>query len=103
MFGEHDVLYRRRRVVKVDFVWPRSGLRMILVQIESRINLCSFYIPRLQESHVVIGSKDTFYYGLGSWFPLKPGRDLFRNASFPVDACTITLDQTERADADAII
>ena len=42
------------------------------------------------------------YYGLGSWFPLKPGRDIFREARCPVDACTITLDQTQTADADAI-
>ena len=44
-----------------------------------------------------------FYYGLGRWFPLKPGRDMFIEARCPVDTCTITLDQKQTADADAIV
>jgi hypothetical protein len=47
--------------------------------------------------------KILFYYGLGSWFPLTPGRDMFRDARCPVDTCNITLDQTQTRDADAIV
>jgi glycoprotein 3-alpha-L-fucosyltransferase len=47
--------------------------------------------------------KILFYYGLGSWFPLKPGRDMFSEARCPVDTCTVTLDQNQTADADAIL
>ena len=47
--------------------------------------------------------KILLYYGLGSWFPLKPGRDMFREARCPVDSCTITLDQRQRTEADAIV
>ena len=47
--------------------------------------------------------KILFYYGLGSWFPLKPGRVMFRDARCPVDTCTLTLDQKQTTDADAIV
>jgi hypothetical protein len=47
--------------------------------------------------------KILFYYGLGRWIPLKPGRDMFREARCRVDTCTITLDQNQTADADAIV
>jgi len=47
--------------------------------------------------------KILLYYGLGHWFPLKPGRDMFRDARCPVDTCTITLDQKQTTEADAIV
>jgi len=47
--------------------------------------------------------KILMYYGLGSWFPLKPGRDMFREAPCPVDTCTLTLDKKQTTDADAIV
>jgi hypothetical protein len=104
MSGEHDGPYRRRRIIKVDVVWLYSGLRKTQVQIVSRANSCSFHLSRLQKSQVVRGSKRYFFYsGLGSWFHLTPGKDMFRDARCPVDACTITLDQTQTADADAFV
>jgi len=59
--------------------------------------------PSAGESSVQRLKKILFYYGLGSWFHLKPGRDMFREARCPVDACTITLDQKQTADVDAIL
>ena len=64
--------------------------------------LCSFQIlssRRLKRSCV---PKNTFYYGLGCWFLLKPSRDMFRDARLFVQNCTITVDQNQRTDADAI-
>lgn len=47
--------------------------------------------------------KILIYNGLGSWSPLKPGRDVFTQARCPVDTCTITPDKAQAADADAIL
>jgi hypothetical protein len=47
--------------------------------------------------------KILIFNGLGSWAPLKPGRDLFTQARCPVDTCTITPDKAQAADADAIL
>jgi glycoprotein 3-alpha-L-fucosyltransferase len=47
--------------------------------------------------------KILFYYGLGIWIPVKPGRDMFRDARCPVDTCTITLDQKQSRDIDSIV
>jgi glycoprotein 3-alpha-L-fucosyltransferase len=46
--------------------------------------------------------KILFYYEIGVWFPIKPGRDMFREARCPVDTCTITFDRKQAEDADAI-
>jgi hypothetical protein len=101
--GDQDGLYRRRKFLKLDVVWLWSGLRKTLVQIETRTNSCSFHLPRLRQVKWSETQKDTFYCGLGSWFPLTPGRDMFREARCPLYACTITLDTTQTADADAIL
>jgi hypothetical protein len=64
------------------------------------------FVPPSYSADDSIGQKlknILFYYGLGSWFPLKPGRDMFREARCPVDTCNITLDQNQTADADAIV
>ncbi|KAJ4444225.1 hypothetical protein ANN_06016 [Periplaneta americana] len=47
--------------------------------------------------------KILIYNGLGSWAPLKPGRDVFTQARCPVDTCTVTSNKAEAADADAIL
>ncbi|KAJ9577146.1 hypothetical protein L9F63_006268, partial [Diploptera punctata] len=47
--------------------------------------------------------KILIYNGLGSWAPLKPGRDTFTQSRCPVDTCTITANKAEAADADAIL
>ena len=47
--------------------------------------------------------KILIYNGLGSWAPLKPGRDVFTQARCPVDTCTITSEKAQAADADAIL
>lgn len=47
--------------------------------------------------------KILIFNGLGSWAPLKPGRDVFTQARCPVDTCTITSDKAQAADADAIL
>ncbi|XP_066999052.2 glycoprotein 3-alpha-L-fucosyltransferase A [Anabrus simplex] len=47
--------------------------------------------------------KILIYNGLGSWSPLKPGRDVFLQSHCPVDTCTITANKAEAADADLIL
>lgn len=47
--------------------------------------------------------KILIYNGLGSWAPLKPGRDVFTQSRCPVDTCTITSEKAQAADADAIL
>ena len=68
-------------------------------------NQLMFFPPSLSanESSSQKLKKILMYYGLGSWFPLKPGRDMFREAPCPVDTCTLTLDQKQTTDADAIL
>jgi glycoprotein 3-alpha-L-fucosyltransferase len=90
---------------------PKSGRRMALLWPEEdsgsdRITNQLMFVPpsfSAGESSVQRLKKILFYYGLGSWFPLKPGRDMFREARCPVDACIITLDQKQTADVDAIV
>ncbi|XP_049844781.1 glycoprotein 3-alpha-L-fucosyltransferase A-like [Schistocerca gregaria] len=41
------------------------------------------------------------YNGLGSWSPLRAGRDAFQHC--PVSSCTITTNKAEASDADAIL
>ena len=98
--------------------WPlpaekssKSGLRMALLWPEEdpgsdRITNQLMFVPpspSAGESNGQRLKKILLYYGLGSWWPLTPGRDMFREARCPVDTCTITLDQTQTADADAIV
>jgi glycoprotein 3-alpha-L-fucosyltransferase len=90
---------------------PKSGRRMALLWPEEdpgsdRITNQLMFVPPSSsagESSVQRLKKILFYYGLGRWFPLKLGRDMFRDARCPVDACTITLDQKQTADVDAIL
>ena len=90
---------------------PKSGNRMALLWPDEdpdsdRItNQLMFVPPSLsaKESSGQKLKKILMYYGLGSWFPLKPGRDMFREAPCPVDTCTLTLDQKQTTDADAIV
>jgi glycoprotein 3-alpha-L-fucosyltransferase len=90
---------------------PKSGSRMALLWPEEdpgsdRItNQLMFVPPSLStgESSDPRLKKILLYYGLGSWFSLKPGRDMFREARCPVDTCTLTLDQKQTAEADAIV
>jgi len=98
--------------------WPlpaekssKSGRRMALLWPEEdpgsdRITNQLIFVPPFSSASESNGQrlkKILFYYGLGSWFPLKPGRDMFRDARCPVDTCIITLDQKQTADADAIV
>ena len=90
---------------------PTSGRRMALLWPEEDpgsdriMNQLMFVPPSLStgESSSQRLKKILMYYGLGSWFRLKPGRDMFRDARCPVDTCNITLDQKQTADADAIV
>ena len=89
----------------------KSGRRMALIWPEEdpgsdRITNQLMFVPpspSAGESNGQRLKKILFYYGLGSWFPLKPGRVMFTEARCPVDTCTITLDQKETKDADAIV
>ena len=98
--------------------WPlpaaksrKSGRRMALLWPEEdpgsdRITNQLMFVPPSSSAGESSGQRlkeILFYYGLGSWFPLKLGRDMFREARCPVDTCTITLDQKQTADADAIV
>ena len=90
---------------------PKSGRRMALLWPEEdpgsdRITNQLMFVPPSSSAGESNGQrlkKILMYYGLGSWFHLKPGRDMFRKARCPVDTCTITLDQKQTADADAIL
>ena len=90
---------------------PKSGRRMALLWPEEdpgsdRITNQLMFIPPSPSTGESSGQKlkkILFYYGLGRWFPLKPGRDMFTDARCPVDTCNITLDQNQTADADAIV
>ena len=90
---------------------PKSGRRMALLWPEEdpgsdRItNQLMFVPPSPPASDISVQKLKNilFYYGLGRWFPLKPGRDMFREARCPVDTCSITLDQKKSTDADAIV
>jgi hypothetical protein len=90
---------------------PKSGRRMALLWPEEdpssdRITNQLMFVPpspSAGEANVQTLKKILLYYGLGHWFPLKPGRDMFRDAQCPVDTCTITLDQNQTTDADAIV
>ena len=90
---------------------PTSGRRMALLWPEEdpgsdRITNQLMFVPPspaagdLNDHRL---KKILFYYGLGRWFPLKAGRDMFREARCPVDTCTVTLDQNQTTDADAIV
>ena len=90
---------------------PKSGRRMALLWPEEdpgsdRITNQLMFVPPSPSAGESSGQrlkKILFYYGLGSWFPLKPGRVMFTEARCPVDTCTITLDQKQKTDADAIV
>ena len=90
---------------------PKSGRRMALLWPEEDLgsdritNQLMFVPPSLStgKSSSQKLKKILMFFGLGSWSPLKPGRDMFREARCPVDTCTITLDQTQTKDADAIV
>ena len=90
---------------------PTSGRRMALLWPEEdhgsdRITNQLMFVPPSSSGGESKGQrlkKILFYYGLGSWFPLKPGRDMFRENRCPVDTCTIMLDQKQTTDADAIL
>ena len=90
---------------------PKSGRRMALVWPEEdpgsdRITNQLMFVPLSSSTGVSTGQrlkKILFYYGLGRYIPLKPGRDMFREARCPVDTYTITLDQNQTTDADAIL
>jgi len=90
---------------------PQSGRRMALLWPEEdpgsdRITNQLMFVPPFPSASESSGhklKKILLYYGLGSWFHIKPGRDMFRETRCPVDTCTITLDQKETKDADAIV
>jgi len=90
---------------------PKSGRRMALLWPEEdpgsdRITNQLMFVPPSPSAGDLSGQmikKILFYYGLGRYIPLKPGRDMFRDARCPVDTCTITLDQRQKIDADAIV
>jgi len=101
--GEHDGPYRRRRFLQVDVVWLYSSLKKTLFQIEKEPThfRSTFFVCRRVNwsvAHII-----HLYYGLGSWFLLKRGKVMFREAHCPVDTWTLMLDQEETADADAIV
>jgi len=90
---------------------PKSRRRMALLWPEEdpgsdRITNQLMFVPPSSSAGDSSGQrlkKILIYYGLGRWFPLKPGREMFREAQCPVDTCTITLDQNQTVDADAIL
>ena len=90
---------------------PTSGRRMALLWPEEdpssdRITNQLMFVPPSSSTGESIGQKlkkILFYNGLGRWMPLKPGRDMFREYRCPVDTCSITLDQDQTIDADAIV
>jgi glycoprotein 3-alpha-L-fucosyltransferase len=90
---------------------PKSGRRMALLWPEEdpgsdRITNQLMFVPPSPPAGDLNGQrlkKILLYYGLGSWFHITPGRDMFRDARCPVDTCTITLDQNQTTDADAIV
>jgi glycoprotein 3-alpha-L-fucosyltransferase len=90
---------------------PKSGRRKALLWPEEapgsdRITNQLMFVPPSPpagESSCQRLRKILLYYGLGSWFPLKPCRNMFREARCPVDTCTITLDQKLKTNADAIV
>jgi glycoprotein 3-alpha-L-fucosyltransferase len=90
---------------------PKSGRRMALLwpeedpgsdRITNQLMFAPTFAPEGESSSQRL-KKILLYYGLGSWFSLKPCRDMFRDAQCPVDTCTITMDQKQKADADAIV
>ena len=98
--------------------WPlpaakscKSGLRIALLWPEEdpgsdRIMNQLMFVPPSSSAGVSSGQKlkmILFYYGLGRWIPLKPGRVMFTEARCPVDTCNITLDKNQTTDADAIV
>jgi hypothetical protein len=98
--------------------WPfpaaksrKSGRRMALLWPEEdpasdRITNQLMFVPPSSSTGESSGQRLQVilpYYGLGSWFILTPGRDMFRDARCPVDTCTITLNQKQTAYADAIV
>jgi hypothetical protein len=88
----------RRSGCRNAVLWPEEvpGSDRIMDQ------MFSFQIlsrRRLKRSRV---PKNTFYHGLVCWFLLKPGRVMFRDARLFVQNCTITVDQNQRTEADAI-
>jgi hypothetical protein len=90
---------------------PISGRRMALLWPEEdpgsdRITNQLMFVPPSSPAGDLSGQrlkKILFYYGLGRYIPLKLGRDMFREARCPVDTCSITLDQRQTIDADAIL
>ena len=90
---------------------PKSGRRMALLWPEEapgsdRITNQLMFVPPSSPAEGLSGQRlktILFYYGLGRHIRLTPGRDMFRDARCPVDTCTITLNQTQTADADAIV
>jgi len=100
----------KRRPISAS-ISPKSGRRMALLWPEEdpcsdRITNQLMFVPPSPSAGDLSGQmikKILFYYGLGRYIPLKPGRDMFRDARCPVDTCTITLDQRQKIDADAIV
>jgi glycoprotein 3-alpha-L-fucosyltransferase len=90
---------------------PKSGSRMALLWPEEdpgsdRIMNQLMFVPPSYSANEASGQrlkKILFYYGQKPWFPLKEGRDQFREARCPVDKCNITMDQKQTTDADAIV
>jgi hypothetical protein len=90
---------------------PASGRRIALLWPEEdpgsdRITNQLMFVPPSSSAGDLNSlklKKIVLYYGLGSWFYLKYGRDMFREARCPVDTCTIALDPRQRTDADAIV
>jgi glycoprotein 3-alpha-L-fucosyltransferase len=90
---------------------PKIGRRMALLwpeeaPVSDRITNQLMFVPLSSPAGGLSGQKlktILFYYGLGRHIRLKPGRDMFRDSRCPVDTCTITLDQKQTADADAIV
>ena len=90
---------------------PKSGRRMALLWPEEdpgsdRITNQLMFVPPSPPAGDLSGhslKKILYYYGQIPWFPVKPGTYMFREARCPVDTCTITLDQNQITDADAII
>jgi hypothetical protein len=90
---------------------PKSGRRMALLWPEEdpgsdRITNQLMFVPPSSPAGGLTGQRlkmILFYYGLGRHIRLKPGRDMFTDDRCPVDTCTITLDQNQAAEADAIV
>nr|CAD7441845.1 unnamed protein product [Timema bartmani]CAD7461304.1 unnamed protein product [Timema tahoe] len=62
------------------------------------------YVPENYDPEKQVHLKKILLYnGLGSWSPLKQGRESFLQSQCPVDTCTISTNKAEAQDADAIL